>query len=1260
MSANDQRSARLNRLLDTILKGKINLETENQCKQFIEAICIQPDPPQCIERVTLSPHGLPSIQAAIYTDISADAPSELGLSLLTYIQAPAIKTLNNGQLLNQVLRAIVESSSFWTSFITAFKERKLDVAGQISFAWTLFHLIHQIPAAETTSPHFALAKELEYLLLTSPHIDVRNLGQKIKLVTSTPLSSPSAALAQDDIAPGGRHDNDFVDFRDIAILPTADELASTEEPFLLQSAAYDDPSTEANRQALYLDNQFRLLREDMIYEMREEMQIVQGKQQGKKSRGFVIQGFGILRCDVGDGQRRTKWSLVMECHDDFPQFYKLSPAKRKQYLKDNYRFLKHQSLMCLVVDGEVLAFPSIRRDEELLVKDPPQIVLELDGKAAIEKLLLRMKSAKQVKLVPVDVAVFAYEPVLSALKKIRLIPLSDDLLFWKKGSVPSRLTLPSRLHSVVNFIKSAPGADIGSLLRLNKKINLDLAQQKSLLAGLTQSVSIIQGPPGTGKSFIGALLAKLIYDFSDLKILVVCYTNHALDQFLEDLLDIGIDSDSMVRLGGQSKATIRTKPMLLQNLKQQTNFPLSRDEKFIIGSMKGDIEERAQDLHSSFQRYLQSSTGNAELMDYLANHEEGFGAAFRVPEADDGMIMVGGGGRVADEFYLLDRWRSGGHAGIYSHAPNVRGAREIWSLPKAAREAFIAHWVEHIRKEEVEGLSAMVSQYNTAIEELLDTFKEKDAFVLRSKRIIGCTTTAAAMYTGSIRKAAPDVVLVEEAGEILESHVITALGRAAKQLILIGDHKQLRPKVNNYKLTVEKGEGYNLNMSLFERLVLKGYPHGTLVAQHRMRPEISSLIRHLTYPDLLDAPKTQGRPDIRGVQDNVIFINHDQPEGELRNVADTRDVESKSSKENMYEARMVLKIVKYLAQQGYGTDKMVVLTPYLGQLSLLRKQLNEENDPVLNDLDSWDLIQAGLLPPGGPKTSKPKLRLATIDNYQGEESDIVIASLTRSNPNHDIGFMFSPERLNVLLSRARNGLILIGDSNTFTKSKKGGPLWQKFFAHIKSHIYDGFPVKCEQHPRKKALLVSEVQFEQHCPEGGCNELCGAFLSCGIHQCSSKCHQLYDHSKIRCEGIVRAQCHKGHNRSRWCYQPFPLCKKCIEEAKNVEAKRQEELARQRIRDEAKAVHLRRQQEIERQIAEEKAKLLRKQQEIERQLAEEKAEQLRRKREIERKIAEEKRLLLEAQLRREWEAKSITDKAGTIIKGWTNWLGGKTSS
>jgi hypothetical protein len=113
----------------------------------------------------------------------------------------------------------------------------------------------------------------------------------------------------------------------------------------------------------------------------------------------------------------------------------------------------------------------------------------------------------------------------------------------------------------------------------------------------------------------------------------------------------------------------------------------------------------------------------------------------------------------------------------------------------------------------------------------------------------------------------------------------------------------------------------------------------------------------------------------------------------------------------------------------------------------------------------------------------------TTDNYQGEESDIVVISLTRSNETHDIGFMAAQERLTVLLSRARNAMILVGNAQTLIQSQKGGLLWQKVFKLLKSgsHVFSGFPVYCERHPTRKALLQSSDDFDMLCPDGGCAE-----------------------------------------------------------------------------------------------------------------------------------------------------------------------------
>lgn len=276
------------------------------------------------------------------------------------------------------------------------------------------------------------------------------------------------------------------------------------------------------------------------------------------------------------------------------------------------------------------------------------------------------------------------------------------------------------------------------------------------------------------------------------------------------------------------------------------------------------------------------------------------------------------------------------------------------------RKSIQEKWRKSILDSLISTIIQVGADYNACEADLNRSLHEQDGSIIKQKRIIACTTTGAAMYTSAIQTANPSILLVEEAGEILEPHIFTTLGPNTQQLILIGDHQQLRPKCN-YKLSVEFGDGYDLNRPLFERLVLKGFPHVTLTEQHRMRPEISSIIKELTYPHLKDAKSTLKRKDLLGFTQNVLFVNHSVPETDFIQMKELKDNGSKSSKQNEFEAQMILKCVRYLVQQGYGSDDIVVLTPYLGQLKLLRDLLAIDNDPILNDMDKFDLIRAGLL-----------------------------------------------------------------------------------------------------------------------------------------------------------------------------------------------------------------------------------------------------------------------------------------------------------
>jgi hypothetical protein len=101
-----------------------------------------------------------------------------------------------------------------------------------------------------------------------------------------------------------------------SILPTADEITSKEQPFYRTSDELEDPATIDTRLGTYLDNQFRLLREDMVYDMREELEIVQGKKKGHRM-GLMVQGLKLLDLYCGNSDPPSKVGYPVGMHERF-------------------------------------------------------------------------------------------------------------------------------------------------------------------------------------------------------------------------------------------------------------------------------------------------------------------------------------------------------------------------------------------------------------------------------------------------------------------------------------------------------------------------------------------------------------------------------------------------------------------------------------------------------------------------------------------------------------------------------------------------------------------------------------------------------------------------------------------------------------------------------------------------------------------------------------------------------------------------------
>ncbi|OHW97711.1 AAA family ATPase [Colletotrichum incanum] len=1166
INSDPRRASRLSKVFRDVTNGGRAITTAADARLFLEALRTNSSPAACLELITASDVAKDAVRHSIRIESSTSFVQKHVIPFIAYLSDPGVKMVYNGELLHQLLLIIAQPPVFWSNLLQIYRASHLTEEELCVFAWLCFELASLSDnGLNTIVGDISAALELAPFREAQDH-RTRDLTYRIKKVLDLRSStSPDKDLE----AAGGRHDNDFANFRDISVFPTSDEFYSSTLPFYRRAA--EVASVEhRQRPRVHLDNQFRLLREDMLGELRDDLKVATGRKKSNK-KAQILAGLRLIGISTGDDKRGHLCAVLVACYQGLEFLKKMTPAKRKAFLGDKKGFLRHQSFGALCGDKNIVAFAFLLRDVDELAQSPPVVALQFTSSDATARALLAFQTPGNLKFILVDTPVFAYQPVLECLQDIVEMPLGGQLLRLgtddEDDPSPNSMQQSSHIQVYAKKLQNLVESKSRKLILGLQCFNLDESQIRSLVHALESSVALIQGPPGTGKSFVGALAAKILLTDPSKRILVLSYTNHALDQFLDDLMKIGISSSDMVRLG--SKSTEATATLSLDKQLRTNGSSRSRAAWGLIDKVKEELSTLRDEINHACSSLVRGKISSMDILNSLefSDDDQAFYEAFLLPEQHEGFRLAGKHNRAMKPDYLLDRWTQGKDAGELRHLISPTSKR-IWKLPKANRSKHVQAWIECLQKERIEAVQGLVTRFNEAQEKLDTLFNENKCSFIQTKKLIGCTTTAAAKYKSLIKAAKPDVVLVEEAGEILEAHVLTALHSETSQLILIGDHKQLRPKINNYTLSVEKGEGFDLNRSLFERLILQGHKHVTLQKQHRMHPDISDLVRQMTYPDLLDDPKTEARSPPKGLQDRVSFINHSQPEDLADEIADRRDAGVPSSKRNHFEAQMVLKLVKYLGQQGYRTENLVVLTPYLGQLRLLKDMLSEENDPWLNDLDSFELIRAGLVTAAAAKvkSGSGRIRLSTIDNYQGEESDIVIASLTRSNNKGDIGFMKAPERLNVLCSRARECLVMIGNMETFMSSSQGQEVWRPFFNLLKKkeYLHDGVTIRCQQHPEKTALLTKPEDFNLKCPDGGCDEACNAPLSCGRHTCRMRCHRIANHRKVQCEQRIEKTCDRGHKFSVRCTEQDAACRACLKEDEDTRRRLQRDLQMEKER------------------------------------------------------------------------------------------------
>ncbi|GES83506.1 DEAD box helicase [Rhizophagus clarus] len=930
-------------------------------------------------------------------------------------------------------------------------------------------------------------------------------------------------------------------FRAIPIIPTEKELLAP-QPRDIPVNKIDGPYESLDE---YLETHYELLREDCLRPLRQGIQLLREKADEIPTLRIYekVNLVGISFASIGIIHRisfttrhneRFKWATSK----------RLIPGTLVVFSKDNFESMKFGTVY--------------NRSLNLLEK---AYDLQIDVLFQFED--IEFEWSDGYVMVETTSSYFeAYRHVMNVLQELDpdTLPFKEHIIeFDKEIDMPEYLEIRQSTYNFKIDDKDRLFDIKGEWPTVDKIFpDLHTSQYDALKRMLTRRLALIQGPPGTGKTYVGLKAVKILLDNLPYKIVITCQTNHALDQFL---LGIQKFEDNIIRLGSRSKSD-KIKTYTLYNKRQEIKLSdrplknskinglfrqkeqLTRDMVKLCDDIENpflswkDIEEMGclseQQMESLKQDdwFCSSNSNDSGVRDYIQEWLDPSISAATSKQNDrdfqiSQLILQDGGNQTEDVDEVDEEDIQEAEADFHDNqfASDLQFAKlrsekcirsdtyvsedtknkyrdyeDLWEVPDEVRVALHNEWRRAKLDETCKKLKELCKKYFDVCEKIKNERIREDLFILNSARIIGMTTTAAAKYHKLLMNLEPKIMIIEEAAETLEAHIVTALTPETKHLILIGDHQQLRPNISVHELAEEN----KLNVSLFERLI-KPLPFSRLTEQRRMRPEIRELLKPI-YKDILTDHESVNRyPDVPGFYENLFFFDHIENEEVIKETM---------SRVNKFEAMMCAKFANYLVKGGMDYKKITILSMYSGQRKLIYKYLREDSRRT------------------------PDLKLicvSSVDGFQGEENDIIILSLVRSSDiNRGIGFLGTSNRVCVALSRARHGLYIFGNASQL---KYKSSLWSEVLGILEKSKYCGQSIDlyCQKHSNKEIggrMVTTRVSSYEDVPlEGGCSRNCEEKMECG-HMCRSICH-ISSHETMFCpeDCIRKLPC--GHDCGKSC-------------------------------------------------------------------------------------------------------------------------------
>ncbi|KAI3730446.1 hypothetical protein L1987_61616 [Smallanthus sonchifolius] len=339
-----------------------------------------------------------------------------------------------------------------------------------------------------------------------------------------------------------------------------------------------------------------------------------------------------------------------------------------------------------------------------------------------------------------------------------------------------------------------------------------------------------------------------------------------------------------------------------------------------------------------------------------------------------------------------------------------------------------------------------ISLEGLGLPNVLNKFAIMD-FCLQNASLIFCTTsTSYKLHTIEMKPL--EILVIDEAAQLKEAESTIPLQLPGmRHAILIGDECQL-PAMISSNVCIESGFG----RSLFGRLSSLGHSMHLLNVQYRMHPSISLFPNYKFYQNhILDAENVTCKSYEKRYLSGPMFGSYS-----FINVVGGREEkdDEERSRRNMVEVAIVIKIVQNLYKAWQNSQKKLtigVVSPYAAQVVTIQEKLAHKYEKV----DGFSV------------------KVKTIDGFQGGEEDIIILSTVRSNSHGSVGFLSSPQRTNVALTRARHCLWILGDERTLTNSEY---VWKElvYDARNRHCLFDADADEC----LKMTIIAAKKELDQ--------------------------------------------------------------------------------------------------------------------------------------------------------------------------------------